>query len=399
MRKAALAVGLMVLSATPACAQPEIVADSGDSAWVLAASLIVLFAVIPGLALFHGRGRAGPTGFALFGGISAASLVFASVGYSIAFGAGGPYLGGLGNVMLGNLAELPDGLTISEPVYVVFETVIALFAVAILCASVAERARPSWLIPFIAVWMLLVYVPVARWLWAGWLADLGAIDYAGGIVVQATAGTAALVVALLLRAKSSTDLQHDSRLAVAGAALVWIGFLALLGGAALGGSDDAAAAMLNGHFAASASVVVGMGIERVLDKRVTVYGAANSAVAGLAAVSAGCGVVGTGGAMLLGALGALAYFVAGRLTARGSLGSAVAGFTIHGAPAIVGALAFPLVMLPAFGGPGFVEGSGLIAQLAAQGVAVVAVLLWTIAATAIAALTVSVVAPMRLDRS
>ena len=394
-------LGIVTISAavaSPAMAQPIVVADSGDNAWVMAASILSLIAILPGLAMFYGRGRAGPTGFALFGGIAVASLVFAVIGYSIAFGSGSPFLGGIGNAMLNNLSELVDGATISEPVYVVFETMAALFAVGILCASLGEKARPAWLIPFAGVWLLLVYVPVARWVWPGWLGDLGVVDFAGGLPIQIAAGTAALVVAFLLRARISTEIQHDSRLAVAGAALLWVGFLAFIGAAALGGSDDAATAILNAHLAASAAVVVGMMLERATHGQTTVYGVANNAVSGLAAVAAGARLVGTGGAMALGALGAVTAILAASAVSRARLGSPASAFTIHAAPAILGSLLFPVFVLQALGGPGFDTGTSLFTQLAAQGVAVLAVLLWTAVATTIAALAISVVAPMQLDR-
>ena len=393
--KAAVAAGW---AAAPALAQPIIVADSGDSAWVMAASILAFVAILPGLALFYGRGRAGPTGFALFGGLAVTSLLFAAIGYSLAFGEGSPYLGGISNAMLGNLTDLVEGATISEPVYVVFELVAALFAVGILCASLGEKARPAWLIPFSALWVLIAYVPVARWVWPGWLGDLGTIDFAGALPIQVTAGTAALVVALLLRSPAPGDVQHDSRFAAAGAGLVWVGFLAFIGAAALGGSDDAATAIINAHLAASAAIVTGLAFERLMTGSASVYGVANSAVVGLAAVSSGANVIGAGGAMAIGIVGAIASVMAGMLVRRLKLGSAGSAFTLHGAPAVAGALAFPLFVLPVFGGPGFDEGSGVVSQIAAQAIAVLTVLLWTAIATVIAALTVSVVAPMRLQR-
>ena len=385
--------------ATPALAQPMIVADSGDSAWVMAASILALLAILPGLAMFYGRGRAGPTGIALVSSIALASLLFAMVGYSIAFADGSPYLGGATNLMLGNLAELVDGLTISEPVYVVFELVMALFAVGVLCASIGEKARPTWLVPFSGLWLLLVYVPLARWVWSGWLGDLGVIDFAGALPVQAAAGVSALAAALLMRTPYSTDVQHDSRLAIAGAGLIWAGFLGLLGAAALGGSDDAATALVNGHLAASAAVIAGMALERVGHGRVSVYGTASNAMSGLAAATAGAGLVGAGGAMALGAIGACAAFAAATLVHRIKLGSEAAAFSIHGAPAMAGAVILPLFLVPALGGPGFAEGSNLITQLAAQAIAVLAVALWAAVATVIAALLVSVVAPIRLAQT
>jgi len=399
MRISATFAAAFALTAVPALAQPIIVADSGDSAWVMAASILALIAVLPGLTMFYGRGRAGPTGFALFGGVAIASLLFAVIGYSIAFADGSPYLGGASNAMLGNLSDLIDGLTISEPVYVFFQMMMALFAVGILCASLAEKSRHTWLLPFSGIWLLLVYAPVARWVSVGWLGDLGVIDSAGAIPVQVTAGVASLVAALLLRSPESTEIQHDSRLAITGAALLWVGFLAVLGAAALGGSDDAANALVNGHLGACAAIVVGMVIERISRGRVSVYGVANNAIAGLAALTAGAQLIGAGGAIALGICGALAASVAGLAVSRAKLGSPAAAFAIHGAPAMTGAILLPVALLPVFGGPGFVEGTGFVAQTAAQAIAVVAVTLWTAVATVIAALLVSVVAPMRAAKA
>lgn len=396
---AAMAGVMAAIAATPAFAQPMIVADSGDSAWVMAASILALLGMLPGLAMFYGRGRAGPTGIALFSSTALASLLFAIIGYSIAFGAGSPFLGGASNFMLGNLAELVEGLTISEPVYVVFELMMALFAVGILCASIGEKARPSWLVPFSGLWLLLVYVPLARWTWSGWLSDLGVIDYAGALPVQTAAGVSALAASLLMRTPHSTDVQHDSRLAIVGAGLIWAGFLGQLGAAALGGSDDAATALINGHLAASAAVIVGMALERLGHGRMSVYATASNAMSGLAAATAGAGLIGAGGAMALGTAGAIAAFAASTLVNRIKLGSEAAAFSIHGAPAITGAVILPFFLLPALGGPGLAEGSNLITQFAAQAIAVFAVALWASVATVIAALIVSIAAPIRLAKT
>jgi Amt family ammonium transporter len=390
-----IGAGAALLAASAAQAQPVVIADSGDTAWVLAASVLTLLAVLPGLALFYGRGQLEATGFGLFGGIALASLLFAAIGYSLAFGEGSSLLGGAGNAMFANFSELLDGATISEGVYALFETVAALFAIGILSASVAGTARPGWLVPFSGLWLLLVYVPVAHWVWPGWLGDLGTLDYAGGIVIQLTAGVAALVIGFLLRSSSTSESVIEPSLTIAGAALLWVGFLAFFGAAALGGSDDAATAILNGHLAASASILVGL----VIKRRASAYYAATGAISGLAAVAAAGALVGPAGAMALGAIGAVAAWAAGGFVERAKLGSPAAAFTVHGASAIAGAILFPVFMLPALGGPGFDEGNGLVPQLAAQAVAVLAVILWTAVATVIAALMVSMVVPMKATGS
>lgn len=391
-----LATGLIGIGfAFPAVAQPMIIADSGDSAWVLATALFALIAILPGLALFYGRGRTGPTGFALFVATALVSIAFAVVGYSLIFAEGSSLLGGVSAALLRDLTDVVDGGTISEAVFVMFELMLALFAITILVASVAERARPGWLLPFAVLWFMLVYVPAARWVWAGWLGDLGTIDYAGAIPVQLTAGTAALVIALMLRASGARDIQHDSRIAIAGAALMWIGWLGLIGGAALGAGSDAATAMLNAQLAAAAAILTGMAIERLRVGAVSVYAAANNALAGLAAASAGATLIGVPGALALGVVAALAAALGTQIIERLRLGSPAAAFGIHALPAFAGALVFPVFMVPALGGAGFEEGTALASVVAAQAVAVLTVALWTIVVTVIAALIVSFVIPMK----
>ena len=391
----AVVAAAMLGAAAPALAQPVLIADSGDSAWTLAAALLVMLAALPGIALFYGRGRTGPTGLALIASSALASLLFVAIGFSLAFGDGSAILGNAANAMLANLLPIRDGTGISEGVFALFELTVALFAVGIFVGSVAEKSRPGWLLPFSGLWLLIVYVPVARWVWTGWLADNGVADFAGGIVVQTTAGVAALVVAFLLRAKGGTDVQHDSRIALAGAALMWVGWLGVIGGKIYGAGDDAGSAMLNAQVAASAAVIVGMALERWRTGTVSVFGVTNAALAGLAAVSTGADVVGVGGAMALGLAGAIAAWGAAAFVARMKLGSAASAFTIHGAPGMVGAVAFPVFILTTLGGPGFADGNGLVNSLVAQFIAVVAVALWAAVASAIAALIVSMVVPMR----
>ncbi len=390
-----VAACFMAAVASAAHAQPIVIADSGDSAWVLASVLLALFAIVPGLALFHGRGRTGPTGFALFVTVAIVTLLFAGVGYSLIFAEGSGIIGGLSVALLRDLAPVLEDGTVSEAVFVAFELTLATFAVCILVASTAERARAAWLIPFAALWTLVVYVPAARWVWAGWLGDLGTVDYAGALPVHVAAGFAALVVALMLRDGGTRDVQHDSRLAIAGSALIWIGWLALIGGAALGGGEDAALAVLNAHVAAAAAIVAGLALERMRVGAVSVYGVANNALAGLAAASAGAAFIGVAGGLMLGVAGAIAYAVANLLVERLRLGSAAAAFSIHALPAMAGAIAFPLFMAPALGGVGFEEGTGLVSAIAAQAVAALAIALWSIVATAIAAVSVSTVVPMK----
>ena len=401
-------VGTMfVLAASPAAfAQPVIVADSGDSAWVLTASALVLLMALPGLGLFYGGlVRARNILSVLMHCIvitCIVSLIWAIAGYSLTFGEGSAWLGGLGNLGLANLAEVRDGTTISEGVFALFQMTFAVITPALIVGSFVERVRFGWVVAFTALWSLLVYVPVARWIWGGgWLAELGALDFAGGIVVHTTAGIAALIVALLLGKRKSFAkpiLPHSPALTMVGAGLLWVGWFGFNGGSSLAAGADAAGAIMNTHLAACAAGLVWILVERIKIGKSTSIGLVTGAIAGLATVTPAAGFIGPVGAILLGSIGSLAAFAAVLLVKQSfKIDDSLDVFAVHGVGGIVGSLLFPLFVLSAFGGPGFDEGVTLGRQFAAQGVAVGVTILWTAALTAIIALMVSMIIPMRVD--
>ncbi len=386
--------------ASSAAAQPILVADSGDSAWVMSASLIALVAVLVGAASFHAalaRLRdAGPALMHAFAILCTVSLLWATIGYSLVFGDGTSWLGGIGNAGLANLAELRDGATISEPLFALFQLIPAFLASALILGFFAQRVRFGWVVGFTALWSLLVYVPVARWVWGGgWLAGLGTLDTAGGLVVHTTAGVAALVVALMLRS-SVSDEPGPAQPVLVGAALLFVGSLALSGGAALAADTDAASAIVNTLLATSAAALIWISMQRLVDGTVSASGMAAGAVTGLATVAPAAAFIGPMGAILLGTMGGLAGCAAASFFRRalGGIDGCLV-FAIHGVGGIVGSLAFPLFVLAGFGGPGYDEGASLSGQFVAQGTAVVVIVLWSAVVTPIVALMVSMVIPMR----
>lgn len=386
---------LAIATTSAAQAQPIIVADSGDNGWMLAAALLMLITTLPGLALFYDRSRSGGTGLALLASTAITTLVFAVIGYSLAFSDGTGLIGGAANAMLADLADVQPDMTISGTVYALFELAVAIFAVAILLGSISGRTRIGWLLAFAALWMLFVYVPVAHWVWGGgWIAVLGALDYGGGIVVQTTAGVSALVIALLVGRDHNADVVEDPRMMLGGAGILLVGWLALIGGSSFAATDTAAEAVINAQLAASAAVLTGLLIERLRTGSISAQGAALSAMAGLAAVSAGAGFIAPAGAIIIGIIGATGAAAAAWLVRVLNLSSASTAFIAHGGGAIPGAILFPLFVLPGFGGPGFDDGLTVGGQIATQGIAVLAVALWAAIATGIAALMISMVLPM-----
>ena len=395
------------LVSTPAVAQPIIVSDSGDTAWILTASALVLLMTLPGLALFYGglvRVRNVLSVFMHCFAITAVvSLIWAACGYSLAFGEGDRWLGGFGNAMLGGLADLRVDTTLPESAFVLFQMTFAIITPALIIGAFVERIRFGWVVAFSALWTLLVYVPIARWVWGGgWLAELGTLDFAGGIVVHATAGVSALVVAKLLGERKGFNKTllppHSPALTMTGAGLLWVGWFGFNGGSALGAGDDAATAILNTHLAACAAALVWAAIERIRVGKSTSIGIVTGAVAGLATITPAAGFVGPMGAMLLGLVGGIACFYTVQLIKQGfKIDDSLDVFAVHGVGGILGSLLFPLLILPALGGPGFEDGVTLARQLVAQGIGVGVAVVWSAVVTLIIGLAVSFLIGMRVD--
>ncbi len=412
LRKTLVAIVGVVSIGAPALAQPAqqvvgiTLADSGDTAWLLSAAVLVLLMIFPGLVLLYGGQVRAKNALSVavhaFVIVAAVSLLWVICGYSLAFSEGTAWLGGLDNVGLANLAEIRSETTVPDSSFVLFQMMLACLAPALIIGAYAERARFGWLLCFSVLWSLCVYVPVAHSLWGGgWLASIGAHDYAGGLVIMTAAGVSALVVAVLLNARTGiADVATpplNAAFALVGAGLLWIGWLGLSGGAALGAGDDASTAMINAHVAASAGALTWAAIERIRIGKATGIGAASGAVVGLASISAAAGYIGPLGAIVLGALAALVgYTVSVLVKKRFAIDDALNVFATFGIGGIMGAVLFPL-FVPVLGGPGFDEGATLGGQLSAQATAVGAVALWSAIVTTIIGVGITLILPMRLS--
>jgi ammonium transporter, Amt family len=408
MRLAKTALFLpLTLAASPAFAQPEIVSDSGDTAWVLTASALVLMMTLPGLALFYGGLVRAKNVLSVFMHCfiitAVVSLLWAVVGYSLVFGEGSPYIGGVGNAMLAGLADLREGTTLPESSFALFQMTFAIITPALVIGAFAERVRFSWVVAFALLWTALVYLPVARWVWGGgWLFEQGTLDFAGGIVVHTTAGVAALVLARMLGARKGFNKSllppHSPALTMTGAGLLWVGWFGFNGGSALGAGDGAATAILNTHLAACAAAITWLIAEWLKIGKATSIGAVTGAVAGLATVTPAAGFVGPFGAIMLGALAGVICFGAVLFVKNiMKIDDSLDVFAVHGVGGILGSLMFPLFMVETFGGPGLPEGTSMFAQLASQALGVGVVAVWTLIVTLGIAFVVSFALPMRVD--
>ena len=390
MTKRLIAAALL-LGAAPALAQAPATPDSGDTGWVLMASALVLLMTLPGLALFYGGLVRVRNVLSVlmhcFVIACAISLLWALCGYSLAFGSGGPWLGGTGNLLLTQLAPVRAGTTIPENAFALFQMTFAIITPALIIGAFVERVRFGWVVAFTALWSLFVYVPVAHWVWGGgWLAARGTLDFAGGIVVHTTAGVAALLVAVMIGARKGFPrlprVPHSPALTMTGAGLLWFGWYGFNGGSALGANALAASAILNTHLAACAAALVWISGEYAKIGKPTSIGIVTGAVAGLATVTPAAGYIGPAGAIALGVLGGLVCFGAVLLVKHKlRVDDSLDVFAVHGVGGILGSLALPLFMLPAFGGIGFADGNSMAAQFGAQALGVGVVALWTGVAT------------------
>ncbi len=350
-----------VTTAAPAWAQDAVAAppviDSGDTAWVLTASALVLMMTLPGLALFYGGlVRAKNMLNVLVQCFAAAAVVgvlWIVCGYSLAFSGSGAFIGDLSNVMLKNVTM--DSVTanfaspprnIPEYIFVMFQGMFAIITPALIIGAVVERMRFSVFVTFMAIWVLVVYCPVAHMVWSGpgYLFGKSAIDFAGGLVVHMTSGLSALVAALMVGKRKGFGRQpmapHSLPLCLTGAGLLWAGWFGFNAGSALSASPLAALAFLNTSTAASMATLTWALIEWIHRGKPTALGAATAAVAGLVAITPACGNVSPSGAIAIG-LGVAVVCYAAVTFLKPLLGydDSLDAFGVHGVGGTFGAIA------------------------------------------------------------
>ena len=417
MRKLCALAAASAFAAMPAIAHAQDAladaGDSGDTAWILTSSALVLMMTLPGLTLFYGgllRTKNVLSVMIQCGAIAGvASLLWIICGYSMAFGdvSAGPLGGWLGSrnaLMLSNLGNVRDGYAVPESAFALFQMMFAAITPALMVGAWVDRARFGWVVAFCALWGLVVYAPVAHWVWGGgWLASkFGTLDFAGGIVVHTTAGVSALVIALLLGKRKGFPktlmLPHSPVLVMTGAALLWVGWFGFNGGSAVAANDDAASAIINTHAGACAAAMVWLVIERFAVGKSTAIGFATGAVAGLATITPAAGMVSPGSAILIGvAAAAVCYPMIRLIKSKLEIDDSLDVFAVHGVGGMTGSLLLALFMAPALGGTGDPETYSIVHQLGGQAVGVFVVALWSIVASVVLALGVSWIIPMRVS--
>jgi len=363
-----LAASAVALSSAPALADEL---NSGDTAWMLTSTVLVLMMTIPGLALFYGgmvrRKNVLATAAQSFAVTCLMTVLWMVAGYSIAFGDGGSlnaYFGGLGRAFLVGMEPGSLSGTIPESVFMTFQMTFAIITPALITGAFADRMKFSAMLWFLGLWMLVVYAPVCHWVWGGgFLGEAGVLDFAGGTVVHINAGVAGLVCAIVLGKRlgfgSENMAPHNLVLSVIGASLLWVGWFGFNAGSAVAADGAAGMAMAVTQIAAAAAALSWMFIEWVVRKKPSVLGVISGAVSGLVAITPASGFVGPTGALFIGLIaGGACFWGATTLKRIAGYDDSLDAFGVHGVGGIVGAILTGVFAVEAIGGtPGLIEGN------------------------------------------
>lgn len=364
--------------------------DTGNTAWLLTATALVFFMTLPGLALFYGGLVRAENVLSVmmhcFAIACLVSVLWLLVGYSLAFNGVGPWIGNLDKVLLLGLSRqtvAPD-TRIPETVFFMFQMTFAIITPALIVGAFVERMRFSAVLLFSVLWLLLVYVPVAHWVWGGgWLKAKGVLDFAGGLVVHLTAGASALVLAILLgpRIGFPNDVKppHAPWMTMAGACMLWVGWFGFNAGSALAAGGDAGMAMTVTHISAATAALVWLAIEWMRFDKPSIVGITTGAVAGLATITPASGYVGPAGALVIGlAGGTFCYLMVDLVKRRFRIDDSLDVFAVHGVGGATGILLTAIFVDAALGGAGLAEGRSMSAQFIIQLTGLIATLIWSV---------------------
>jgi ammonium transporter, Amt family len=387
--------------------------DGANTAWILTATALVLFMTIPGLSLFYGGLVRVKNVLSIlmqcFAITCIASLIWLICGYSLAFTDGGAmnsWIGGLDNVMLGKVMEDTLSGDIPESVFAMFQMTFAIITPALIIGAFAERIKFSAVLIFSSVWLLAVYIPITHWVWGGgWLQEMQILDFAGGIVVHITAGTAALVAALVIGNRKGFQQHamtpHNMTMTVTGAGMLWVGWFGFNAGSALAANGDAGMAMLVTHISAATGSLAWMMMEWIKYGKPSVLGIVTGMVAGLGTITPASGFVGPGGALIIGfTAGIVCYYATQMIKQKFKIDDSLDVFPVHGIGGILGTIlagVFASSELGIFSGQGYAEGMAMISQLKVQVIGVVSVLIYTAVITYVILKLVDLMVGLRVD--
>ncbi len=421
----AAGLGLSLFVALPAWAQaaasaaPAATVNKGDTAWMLTSTVLVMMMILPGLALFYGGLTRAKNMLSTMTQIGAAAclamLIWVMYGYSVAFGPDVPgfasnFVSGLGKAFLKGVtpasqaATFTAGVEIPEYVFICFQMTFAAITAALVLGSVVERMKFSAVMAFVAVWLTIVYLPIAHMVWAssGLFFKAGALDFAGGTVVHINAGVSALVAALILGKRMgypTTPMPpHSLTLTGVGTGLLWVGWFGFNAGSALEANGSAGLAMINTFVATAAGGLAWMLVERVAGHKGSALGFCSGIVAGLVAVTPAAGNSGPFGAIVLGAIASVVCFYAvSVLKPKLGYDDALDAFGVHGIGGMIGAIGTAVVYSPSLGGPGAAD-YAIGPKLLVQVEAVATTIVWATIGTVIAMFVAKALTGLRVSK-
>ncbi len=390
-------------------AVPASALDSGDTAWMIVATVLVMFMILPGLALFYGglvRAKNMLSVLVQVTGVATTiMIVWVVYGYSFAFGGSeSAYFGGTAKLFLKGVTATSETGTIPEYLFIAFQMTFAAITPALIVGAFAERMKFGAVVAFSVLWVTFVYFPIAHMAWDanGLFFGWGVLDFAGGTVVHINAGIAGLVGAILLGKRvgygKDNRAPHSLPLAVTGAGMLWVGWFGFNAGSALGAGTLATLAVLNTFTATAGATVAWLLIEKLLRGKSSALGAASGIIAGLVAVTPAAGAVGPVGAIVLGAVAsAVAYWFVAVVKVKAGYDDSLDVFGIHGVAGIIGAIGTGVLASGSFGGQGYAEGVTMGAQVWTQILAVAITVVWCGVVSAILYKVVDAVIGLRVS--
>jgi Amt family ammonium transporter len=387
--------------------------NAANTSWIMTSTALVLFMTIPGLSLFYGGLVRSKNVLSVlmqcFAITCLASIIWFTLGYSIAFGDGGSMnavIGGLDNIFLAKVTEGSMTGDIPESVFAMFQMTFAIITPALIVGAFAERMRFSAMLLFSGLWLVLVYAPITHWVWGGgWLGEMGLLDFAGGTVVHITAGVGALVAALVLGNRKGFPTKamppHNLTMTVTGAGMLWVGWFGFNGGSALAANGDAGMAMLVTHISAAAGSLAWMMMEWTKHGKPSVLGIVTGMVAGLGTITPASGFVGPGGALVIGfSAGIICYYATQAIKQRFKIDDSLDVFPVHGVGGMLGTLlagVFASDALGVFSGQGYNEGMDMLSQVSVQMIGIIATATYTAVITYILLKLVDKMLVLRID--
>jgi Amt family ammonium transporter len=383
--------------------------DTGNTAWILTSTALVLFMTLPGLALFYGGLVKSKNILSVLMQCIAiaclASLIWLGVGYSLAFADGSQWVGGLQKAFFSGIERGSLSGDIPESVFFMFQMTFAIITPALMVGAYVERIKFSAVLLFSGLWLIMVYAPVTHWIWGGgWLAEMGILDYAGGLVVHLTAGISALVLAAVLGPRKGfpdqVDPPHSPALVMIGASMLWVGWFGFNAGSALSANEDAGMAMLVTHVSAATASLVWMFIDWLKFGKPTLVGLVTGTIAGLASITPASGFVGPLGALIIGgSAGIICYVLVSFVKNTLKVDDSLDVFAVHGAGGVLGILLVSFLVDSNIGGAGYAEGMTASSQLNVQLIGIGSVFVWSIVASLIIIVIVKALTGLRVDDS